>query len=340
MANEQRRRWLPAAGAGFASVLLLVIIAGGTVGYVVIEGWSVWDAFYMTVTTMATVGFREVHPLSFAGQVFTVVLIFGGVGTAFYTATLVASAIVEGGLHRRFEQRRFARMLEQLENHFILCGYGRIGGIIAEDLERQQVPFVIIERDPDRSQRILERGWLGVAADASREEVLTRVGIARARGLIAAVGTDAENVYTVLTARVMRPDLFIIARVESDDAERKLKRAGANRVISPYHIGAAHIVQSALRPAVVDFVQLATSSEHLDLSMEQVHIEANSPLVGRTILAAGIRQRFGVIVIAIKRDGGAMEFNPAPEAVVRAGDELVVLGQPDSVKALEESVTL
>ena len=175
MANEQRRRWLPAAGAGFASALLLVIIAGGTAGYVLIEGWSVWDAFYMTVTTMATVGFREVHPLSFSGQIFTVVLIFGGVGTAFYTATLVASAIVEGGLHRRFEQRRFARMLEHLENHFILCGYGRIGGIIAEDLERQQVPFVIIERDPERSQRILERGWLGVAADASRQEGLARV---------------------------------------------------------------------------------------------------------------------------------------------------------------------
>lgn len=340
MANEQRRRWLPAAGAGFAASLLVTIVIAGTLGYVIIEGWNVWDAFYMTVITMSTVGFREVRDLSFTGQIFTVVLIFGGVGTAFYTATLLASIIVEGGLHRRFEQRRFARMLEQLENHFILCGYGRIGGIIAEDLERQQVPFVIIERDPDRSQRILERGWLGVAADASREEVLTRVGIARARGLIAAVGTDAENVYTVLTARVMRPDLFIIARVESDDAERKLKRAGANRVISPYHIGASHMVQSALRPAVVDFVQLATSSEHLDLSMEQVHIGATSPLVGRTILEAGIRQRFGVIVIAIKREGGAMEFNPAPEAVMRTGDELVVLGQPERVKALEESVTL
>jgi len=340
VAIEQRRRWLPAAGAGFAFALLLVIIASGTIGYVVIERWSVWDAFYMTITTMATVGFREVHPLSFAGQVFTVVLIFGGVGTAFYTATLVASVIVEGGLHRRFEQRRFARMLEELQHHFILCGYGRIGGIIAEELERQQVPFVVIERNPERLQQILERGWIGVAADASREEVLVRVGIARARGLIAAVGTDAENVYTVLTARVLQPDLFIIARVESDDAEHKLKRAGADRVISPYHIGATHIVQSALRPAVVDFVQLATSSEHLDLSMEQVHIEADSPLVGRTILDAGIRQKFGVIVIAIKRAEGAMEFNPAPESVVRAGDELVVLGQPERVKALEETVTL
>jgi voltage-gated potassium channel len=340
VANEKRRRWLPAAGARFAAVLLLVSIAGGTLGYVVIEGWTVWDAFYMTVTTMATVGFREVHPLSPAGQAFTVALIFGGVGTAFYTATLLASVLVEGGLHRRFEQRRFARMLEKLENHFILCGYGRIGSIIAEELERQHVPFIVIERDAERSHQVIERGWLAVAADASRDEVLTRVGIHRARGLIAAVGTDADNVYTVLTARVMRPDLYIIARVESEDAERKLKRAGADRVISPYQIGATHIVQTALRPAVVDFVQLATSSVHLDLSMEQVHIQPNSSLVGRTILEAGIRQKYGVIVIAIKRAGGAMEFNPAPESVVRAGDEMVVLGQPDSVKALEESVTV
>ena len=340
MNNKQERRWLPSAGLGSAGTLLLAIIAGGTLGYVVIEQWSVWDAFYMTVTTVATVGYREVHQLSFPGQVFTVILIFSGVGTAFYTATLLVAAIVEGGLHRRFQQRRFARMLEQLENHFILCGYGRIGAIIADELQRQEVPFIVVERDPGRSHQVMERGWLGVAADASQEEVLRRDGIDRARGLIAAVGTDAENVYTVLTARVMRPDLFIIARVESDDAENKLKRAGADRVISPYHIGANHMVQSALRPAVVDFVQLATSSEHLDLSMEQVHLEAGSSLVGQTILAAGIRQRFGVIIVAIKRAGGGMEFNPAPEAVMRAGDELVVLGQQQSVKALEETVAV
>ncbi len=331
---------MPAAGPWSAVTLLLAIIVAGTIGYVVIEGWSVWDAFYMTVTTVATVGYREIHQLSFVGQIFTVILILSGVGTAFYTVTLLATIVVEGGLHRHFQQRRFARMLEQLDNHFIICGYGRIGAIVAEELDRQQVPFIIVERDAGRSHDVIERGWLGVAADASQEEVLRRVGIERARGLIAAVGTDAENVYTVLTARVMRPDLFIIARVESDDAEHKLKRAGADRVISPYHIGATHIAQSALRPAVVDFVQLATSSLHLDLSMEQVHINEGSPLVGRTLQESGIRQKFGVIVIAIKRADGGMEFNPAPESMVRAGDEMVVLGQPQSVKALEDTVTL
>jgi voltage-gated potassium channel len=293
----------------------------------------------MTVTTVATVGYREVHPLSFPGQVFTILLILGGVGTAFYTATLLATVVVEGGLHRRFEQRRFNRMLEQISGHFIVCGDGRIGSIIVTELDRQGIPFVVIERDEDRMHTVMERGWLALAADASQEAVLEHAGIRRARGLIAAVGTDAENVYTVLTARVMQPDLFIIARVESDDAEHKLRRAGADRVISPYHIGASHIVQTALRPTVVDFMQLATSSDYMDLSMEQVHVHADSPLAGVSLINAGIRQKFGVIIVGIKRGSGEMEFNPAPEAVIAPGDELVVLGRPQSVKELEEAVT-
>jgi voltage-gated potassium channel len=340
MRGIERDRWSWAQGPRLAVAFLFVVIAGGTAGYMVIEGWPAWDAFYMTVTTVATVGFREIHPLSRAGEAFTILLIVGGVGTAFYSATLLATKIVEGGLHRRFEQRRYNRMLEQLKDHFILCGYGRIGSIVAEELQRQHVPFVVVERDAQRVRDVIAEGGLAIEADASQEEVLDRVGIHRARGLIAAVGTDAENVYTVLTARVMRPDLFIIARVESEDAERKLRRAGADRVISPYQIGATHMAQSALRPAVVDFVQLATSSEHLELSMEQVTIRPHSALAGMTILEANIRQRFGVIVVAIKRAGGAMEFNPAPEATMRAGDELVVLGQPQSVKALEETVAV
>jgi voltage-gated potassium channel len=336
--EERTSRWLWTRGLRLAFSLLLVITAVGTVGYVLLEGWSAWDAFFMTVTTVATVGYQEVHPLSRTGEIFTVLLIVGGVGTAFYTATLVASLIVEGGLHRRFEQRRFTRMLQELKDHFIVCGFGRIGSIIAADLKQQDVPFIVIERDPERVRGATAAGWLALEADASREDVLSKAGIDRARGLIAAVGTDAENVYAVLTARGMRQDLFIIARVESDDAEHKLKRAGADRVISPYQIGATHIVQTALRPAVVDFFHLATSSEHLELSMEQVHVPEQSTLAGKTLVDAGIRQKYGVIIVAIKRAGDTMEFNPAPESVIRGGDELVVLGQLSSVKALEESV--
>jgi voltage-gated potassium channel len=325
-------------GPRLAVALLVAILAGGTAGYMLIEGWNAWDAFYMTVTTVATVGYGEIHPLSQRGRMFTVLLIFGGVGTVLYTVTLLATIVVEGGLHRRLEKRRAVRMLEQIKDHFIVCGYGRIGSIIAAELHQQGMPIAVIERDPERVRQAADRGWLALEADASREEVLARAGIHRARGLIAAVGTDAENVFTVLTARVMRPDLFIIARVESDDAEHKLRRAGADRVISPYQIGATHMVQTALRPAVVDFVHLATSSERLDLSMEQVHIKDDSVLANQSIINAGIRQKFGVIVVGIKRTGGAMEFNPPPEAIMRPGDELVVLGRTESIKALEKGV--
>jgi voltage-gated potassium channel len=334
--GPSRLRW--ARGPQLALLLVFTVLAGGTAGYRLIEGWPLWDAFYMTAITVSTVGYREVHPLSQTGEAFTLLVIFSGVGTAFYTATLVATLIVEGALHRRLDERRQRRMLASLQDHFILCGYGRIGSLIAEELHKQAVPFVVLERDPARVAQVIERGWVGVEADASHDEVLVRAGVHRAKGLIAAVGTDAENVYTVLTARVVRPDLFIIARVESDDAEQKLRRAGADRVISPYHIGASHMAQSALRPAVVDFVQLATSSGHLDLSMEQVRMREGSVFVGQTIVEAGIRQTFGVIIVAIQRAEGTMEFNPPPDAILRAGDELVVLGRPQSVKALGERV--
>lgn len=327
--------WLPTGGLRLAVALLTTVIAGGTVGYVLIEGWPAWDAFYMTVTTITTVGYREVHELSRAGQVFTVCLLIGGVGTALYTFTLLATTVVEGGLPKQLRQRRHARMLESIKDHFIVCGFGRIGSIIAREFSRRNVPFVIVEREPERVRESLERGFLTLDADASDEHVLEKAGIARARGLIAAVGTDAENVYAVLSARVMRPDLFIIGRAENEDSVRKLKQAGANRVISPYQIGAQHIAQSAISPAVVDFVQLATSSENLELAMEEVTVGERSSLANRSILEANLRQRFGVIIVAIQRQDRRMDFNPEPDASIRAGDTLVVLGRSESLKRLE-----
>ncbi|MEI6667236.1 MAG: potassium channel protein [Acidobacteriota bacterium] len=324
-------------GPWLAVALLLSVLAAGTLGYQLVEGWSPWDGFYMTVITITTVGFKEVHPLSRAGEVLTVGVIVAGVGTAFYTFTQLATLVVEGGLHQRLKRRRRQRMLEQLRDHFIVCGYGRIGGTIVEELRRQHVPYVVIERDPERVHEIIEHGGLAVLADASSEEVLKRVGIDRARGLIAAVGTDAENVYAVLTARDLRPDLYIISRAENEDAERKLIRAGANRVVSPYRIGARELAQTALRPAVVDFFELATRSGNLELAIEQVAIADHSGLVGKTIIEANVRQRFGLIVVGIQRRGGRMEFNPAGDAAIQAGDQLVVLGRTDGLRELENA---
>jgi len=318
-----------------AATLVAIVVVVGTVGYMAVEGWSAWDAFYMTVISITTAGYREVHELSRAGQAFTAALLIFGVGTAFYAFTLVAAGVIESRLHPRIQEKRRARMIDHLTDHFILCGAGRIGLIIADEFRRQGVPFVVIDRDPIAVQAVLERGDLAVEADASREDILRRLRIDAARGLIVALGSDAENVYAILTARGLRPDLFVIARADSEDAGRKLIRAGANRVISPYQIGAIQMAQTALRPAVVDFVELATSSENLELAMEQVHIAATSGLAGRTILDANLRQRFGVIVVGIQREDGHMEFNPAPDAVMRAADQLVVLGRPEQLKDLE-----
>jgi voltage-gated potassium channel len=322
-------------GPGLAFMLLVLVVLYGTAGFVVIEGWPAWDALYMTITTVTTVGYREIHPLSRAGEVFNLTLIVAGVGTVLYTLSAMMALLVEGALQNRWTQRRRERMLTQLDRHFIVCGFGRIGRIIADEFRRQNVPFVVVEQDPHLAQSALEAGNIAFAADGTSEEVLKRVGIERARGLIAAVGTDAENVYIVLTARLMRSDLFIIGRAETEDARRKLQRAGADRVISPYQIGAVQLAQTALRPAVVDFVQLATSSENLALTMEQVRIEPDSTLVEKSILDANLRQQFQVIVVAIQRANGHMEFNPASGTVMHAGDHLVVLGPPDTLRKLE-----
>lgn len=310
-------------------------MVGGTAGYMLIEGWSLLDALYMTVITITTVGYNEVHPLSTAGRVFTIGLILVGVGTFFYAATLFMTLLVGGELFERRRTRRLSRMLDDLHDHYIVCGFGRMGAIIARELARQGAAFVVIERDVDRMHQAIERGYLAVAADASNEDVLKRVRIDRARGLIAAVSTDAENVYAVLSARLMRPDLFIVGRAESEDARGKLRRAGADRVISPYHLGGLQLAQTALRPAVVDFVELATSSENLDLNLEQVHIGDRSELNGRSLIEAGLRQRYGVVVVGIRRADGRMDFNPEPDTAMRAGDDLVVLGRAASLRELE-----
>ncbi len=319
-------------GPAFAFALLASVVVGGTVGYRLIEGWSLWHSFYVTALAITTLGVPE---MSRGGQVFTLIVLFAGVGSALYTFTLLATVVVEGGLPKRLQRRRYARMLDNIRDHFIICGYGRIGRIVASELQQQKVPFVVIERDATRLQQAMDEGALAIEADASREDVLSRAGIARARGLIAAVGTDAENVYAVLSARGLRPDLFIVSRAEAEDAAEKLKRAGADRVVSPYQIGAVQIAQTALRPAVVDFVDLATSSTSIDLAMEQIPIASTSPIANHTILDANLRQRFGVIVVGIQRQDRRMDFNPEPETAIYAGDQLVVLGRRDALKALE-----
>jgi voltage-gated potassium channel len=228
-------------------------------------------------------------------------------------------------------------MINHLSEHYVVCGYGRIGSIVASEFKRQNTPFVIVDRDPGKVAEANQRGHLAVEGDASREDTLKRLGIDRARGLVAAVGTDAENVYAVLTARVMKPDLFIIARAEGEDSISKLKKAGADRVISPYRIGAVQIAQTALRPAVVDFVEIATSSDNIELSIEEIHIENSSALAGHPLSEVIQRNTMNVVVVGIQHAQGRMEFNPLASTVLHAGDHLIVLGSSQTLKELERA---
>lgn len=318
-------------------VLLVVVVAAGTLGYVVIEEWSLSDALYMTITTVATVGYREVHPLSEAGRAFTMVLIVVGVSTALYAFSVFAAMILEGGWPKYIERWRYVRMINHLSDHYVICGYGRIGSIVAGEFTRQKTPFVVVDRDAAKVDDANQVGHLAVEGDASREEVLKHVGIDRARGLVAAVGTDAENVFAVLTARVLKNDLFIIARAEGEHSISRLKKAGANRVISPYRIGAVQIAQTALRPAVVDFVEIATSSDNLELSIEEIAVEKGSPLAGRPLSEVIQRDKMNVVVVGIQHAHGRMEFNPLASTVLDGGDHLIVLGTPQVLKELERA---
>jgi voltage-gated potassium channel len=336
--STHQRRWLSALTRDplvTTAVLLLSVLLGGTLGYVLIEGWTVWEAFYMTVISVTTVGYREVRPMGRAGEAFTVVVLISGVGMVLYSISMFAGRVVENGLQHRWERRWTQRMLDKITDHFIVCGYGRIGSVMVDEFERQGVPYVVIDRDPARIAMAKARGSLVVDGDASSEETLKQAGLNRAKAFIAALSTDAENVYAILSARLTSPGLYIIGRAETEESARKLRTAGADRVISPYQIGGLHMAQLAMRPAVVEFVQLATSAEFLDLSMEQVEVGEGSSLVDQTLVGCNVRQRFGVIVVGIQRASGTMEFNPSPDAVIRKGDRLVVMGPADRLKELE-----
>ena len=255
-----------------ASALLLLITAIGVIGYMVISGMSFIDAFYMTAITLSTVGYREVVPLTPVAQLFTVALIFSGLGVVLYGASLVAGDVIEGRLQRVFGRRRVQRQIEQLADHYVVCGFGRMGRIVCKELTAKPARFVVVEKDPDAIRHIEEEGHLYVDGDATEDAVLTQAGIARARGLVSALSRDEDNVYVVLSARQLNPDLLIVARAEDERSETKLLRAGATRVVSPYVIGGSRMAGALLRPAVLDVIDLATHHRSIELKIEELAV--------------------------------------------------------------------
>jgi len=313
--------------------LVVLVISFGTTGYTILERWDFLDSLYMTIITLTTVGFKEVHDLSDNGKIFTIALIVGGVGTMLYVLRIGAQLILEGELQEIYGRKRLEKRLKELRDHYIVCGYGRMGKIIVRELRHEDLDFIVIEKN---HTTLDEEDLLIIEGDATKDDLLKKAGIERAKCLISVLPTDAENLYVVLSARGLNPDLLIVARAGEEGSEQKLLRAGADRAVSPYYIGGLRIAHTVLKPAVVDFIEFATKSGNIDLQIKEIIIGEGSELVGKTLDQSGMGKDLGIIVVAIKQSGGEMKFNPTFRTVMEAGDTLIAVGETSKLKRLEE----
>ncbi len=323
-----------------AVLFIAAVVVTGVMGYRFLEGYTWLEALYMTVITLTTVGFQEVRPLTPTGRIFTIALLVGGLGVVFYTAVAVAQNVVEGEFQQFFGRRRMERKIGSLTDHYLVCGFGRIGEVVCRELASKPVPFVVIEQREERVRKAEEAQHLVLEGDASDEKVLLSAGVMKAKGLFATLPNDAHNVFVTLTAKELNPSLFVVARAETDRSERTLTHAGADKVISPYAMGGHRMAQAALRPAVVDIIELVTHYQSLELQLEEVVVPAKSPCEGVSLRDSGLREQLGVIVVAIKRASGGMIFNPSADERIEAGDRLIALGEPMRLKELERTVGL
>jgi voltage-gated potassium channel len=315
---------------------ILATVLFGTVGYRAIEGWSWFDGLYMTVITLATIGYGETHPLTPAGRAFTIALVVVGVTVFGFLISILTKAVVETEIASVLGRRRLYKDISQLKDHYILCGAGRVGARVIDELKRKGVDYLVIERDEMVAEKLLTKGHLVLIGDATDETVLEGARVRAAKTLITAASTDAENVYITLTARGMNPTLYIVTRANDQAAERQLLRAGANKVISPVLIGSHRMAQAALTPAVADFLELTTMTESLDLYFEQVPVAKGSMLDGKQIKDSRIRSDHKAMVVAITPLQGEMIFNPDGEQTLRAGDLIIAIGTRAGLQKLAE----
>ncbi|HEX2038637.1 MAG TPA: potassium channel protein [Acidimicrobiales bacterium] len=318
-----------------ALVGLLLVMLAGVVGYSVL-GFGLLDAVYQTVTTVSTVGFREVRPLSDAGRVLTIALILLGTGTALYTFGLLVEAVVEGGIRDLFGRRRMDKKIAGMQGHVIVCGWGRVGKAIARNVTGMGHEVVVVDCDPDRTADVPHPTVVG---DATEDDVLRAAGIERARALVAAIDTDAENLYVTLSGRALRPDLFVVARARLRESEEKLLRAGADRVVNPQAIGGARMAAFVLQPHVAEFLDVVMHDGSLEFRLEEVHVPERSPLAGRSLREAHIRDRTGALVLALRDRSGTFTTNPSPETRIESGQVLIAVGTAAQLAALGAAVS-
>ena len=320
---------------------LLTLVAVGTFGYMWLEGMSWIDALYMTIITLTTVGFGEIKPLSPRGRLFTIGLIVVGVGLAAWALRSAVEVVLGDRFWLSVSQRRIKSQLTSLRNHYIVCGYGRMGRQIARDLRARREPFVVIDSSPEAAEELLEQGLLHIQGDATHDKVLIQAGVQRARGLVAVLDTDADNVLVVLTARVLNPNVLIVARATSEVAEDKLLRAGADRVVSPYVIGGHRLALALIQPVVHDFLNhlfhFGESDEARNVEIGEVHVKENSPLAGQTLEKCDLRRLYQLTVIAVQEPDGSFIFTPNADYRIQPGETLIVIGPPQSIYALERA---
>jgi voltage-gated potassium channel len=311
--------------------LVLAILLIGTLGYHFIEGWGIWDSFYMTVITITTVGYREVAPLSDLGKAFTVFLIFSGMGAIFYFATLLIQFTIEGELYGSIKRRRWFKQLEEIKNHFIICGFGRVGSHTAEEFAKANIPFLVIDISPDAISLARSLGYLALQGDATDEEILRLAGVERARGMISCLPSDALNLYAILTARLLNPNLYIVSRVEHEEAEEKFIKIGVNKVVSLHSTAGRHMARLALNPSIEGTMDIPVGP-NLRILLEGIEVFPSSPCIGKTI--SDIKKVCGkdVEVIGLKKakDDNVI-WNPQPSTSVEANDILIVAGSTEEL---------
>lgn len=317
-------------------IAIFTLLAFGTIGYVQIEGWRWFDSLYMTVITLATIGYGETHPLSDAGRAFTMVMIFLGVGIASLVVGTLTRFVIQQQIRWLFDRRSMNEQVKTLQRHTIFCGYGRLGRTALSALTSTNSPLVVIDNDEPRLEAAQEAGFLTIRGDATVEETLLAAGIKAAQRLVTVLPKDSDNLYVVLTAKELNPQLYIISRAEDETGEKRLARAGANRIISPYRVGGQKIADGIMRPYVTDFLDLAGSSGHPDLQIEEIRIPDNSPLRGQSLGKSGIRQRTNIMVAAFIGQDGKMQFNPSGDALIEAGATLIGLGYKTDFLELEK----
>lgn len=317
-------------------ILTVLLIFFGTGGYMIIEKWPFDDAMYMTIITLATVGYGEVHQVSDTGRLFTIFLIVLGVGYFMYVVGLIVQFLVEDRLRVILGRRKLDKQIAKLKGHYIICGYGRIGRVLAHYLTERYLDVVVIEKNADRQMRMDEDGVLYLIGEATDERLLTTANIKAAKGLVTALATDADNVFLTLIAKQLNPELFIVARAIQNTAKRTLQAAGAGKVISPYDLGARRMAHAILRPTVIKFLELAFTDDSMDIQLEEIPVRSTSRLLNVELKNSGIRQELDLIILTIQKKDGSMIFNPQANTRIEVDDTLVVVGRARSVNRLEK----